>query len=168
MCRINPDVDVEFVRQATAAMFKASTAGDIDSIIEYMRVGIKSEFLRRVVAHAKSISEDRANTLYALAKGYVYVSYISAMIDAAINGITTSPYHAGWYYPPTECCQALNAIKSAWLHFLATTNIPLRDVARAWISAILYEYPCRVSAAVVTTLRSMQDYLATLAFDASI
>ena len=168
MCRINPDVDVEFVRQATAAMFKASTAGDIDSIIEYMRVGIKSEFLRRVVAHARSVDENKANVLYALAKGYVYVSYISAMIEAAIDGITASPYRAGWYYPPVECCQALNAIKSAWLHFLATTNVPIRDAARAWLSAVTYEHPCRVSAAVVTALRNMQDYLATLAFDASI
>jgi len=168
MCRINPDVDVEFVRQATAAMFKASTAGDIDSIIEYMRVGIKSEFLRRVVAHARSIDENKANVLYALAKGYVYVSYISAMIEAAIDGVTSAPYLAGYYYPKVECCQALNAIKSAWLHFLATTNIPNRDAARAWISSILYEYPCRVHASVVTALRSMQDYLATLAFDASI
>jgi hypothetical protein len=168
MCRINPDLDVDRVEQVASMIIKAATAGDIDSLIEYLRHGVRTEFMKRIVAHAKSISEDRANTLYALAKGYVYVSYISAMIDAAVDGVTSAPYLAGYYYPKVECCQALNAIKSAWLHFLATTNIPNRDAARAWISAILYEYPCRVPASVVTALRNMQDYLATLAFDASI
>ena len=168
MCRINPDLDVEYVRHAASAVFKASAAGDVDSIIEYMKAGVKTEFLKRVVEHVRSIDEDKARTLYVLAKGYVYTAYISAMIEAAVAGITSAPYRAGWYYPPTECCQALNAIKSAWLHFLATTNIPLRDAARAWISAVTYEYPCRVSAAAVMALRNMQDYLAALAFDASI
>jgi len=168
MCRINPDLDDEYVRHAASAVFKASAAGDIDSIIEYMKAGVKTEFLRRVVEHARSIDENKAGALYILAKGYVYVAYISAMIEAAAAGITASHYRAGWYYPPTECCQALNAIKSAWLHFLATTNIPLRDAARAWLSAVTYEHPCRVPASVVAALRNMQDYLATLAFDASI
>jgi len=168
MCRINPDLDMNRVEQVASTIIKATAVGDIDSLIEYLRHGVRTEFLKRVVAHAKSIDENKTGALYVLAKGYVYTAYISAMIEAAVDGITSAPYLAGYYYPKTECCQALNAIKSAWLHFLAATNIPLRDVARAWISAVTYEYPCRVSAAVVTALRNMQDYLAALAFDASI
>jgi len=168
MCRINPDLDAGRVEQVASMIIKASAAGDIDSLIEYLRHGVRTEFLKRIVARAKSIDEDKAGALYALAKGYVYVSYISAMIEAAIEGITSAQYLAGYYYPKVECCQALNAIKSAWLHFLASTNIPLRDAARAWTSAILYEYPCRVPAAVIMALRNIHDYLATLAFDASI
>jgi hypothetical protein len=168
MCRINPDLDVAAIEQVAPMIIKASAAGDIDSLIEYLRHGVRAEFLKRIVARAKSIDEDKAGALYALAKGYVYVSYISAMIEAVIEGISSSRYLSGYYYPKVECCQALNAIKSAWLHFLASTNIPIRDAARAWASAVLYEYPCRVPAAVIMALRNMHDYLATLAFDASI
>ena len=168
MCRINPDLDVEYIKHVSAAVFKASSAEDVDSIIEYMKAGIKSEFLRRVVEHARSIDETKAASLYALARGYVYVAYLSKMIEAAVEGITSSPYASGWYYPRVECCQALNAIKSAWLHFIATTNIALRDAARAWLSAVTYEPPCRVPYGTVAALRSMQDYLMTLALDASL
>jgi len=168
MCRINPDLDAERVMSVAAAVFKASTAGDVDSIIEYMKSGVKSEFLRRIVEHARSIDQDRAGALYALARGYIYVAYLSKMIEAAVDGITSAPYASGWYYPSSECCQALNAIKSAWLHFIATTNIALRDAARAWLTAVTYEHPCRVSAATVMALRNMHDYLMTLALDASL
>ncbi len=165
MCRINPDVDSERIMSVAAAAFKT---GDIDAVIESMKAGVKSEFLRRIVEHVKHIDQNKAGALYALARGYIYTAYLQAMINAAVEGITASPYRAGWYYPPTECCQALNAIKSAWLHYLATTNIPLRDAARAWLSAVTYEHPCRVSAAAVMALRNMQDYLTTLALDASL
>jgi hypothetical protein len=168
MCRINPDIDVEYIKQVMAATFKTSSAEDVDSIIEYMKAGIKSEFLRRVVEHARNVDETKAASLYALARGYVYVAYLSKMIEAAVEGITSSPYAYGWYYPPAECCQALNAIKSAWLHFIATTNMPLRDAARAWLSAVTYEPPCKVHYGTVAALRSMQDYLITLALDASL
>jgi len=168
MCRINPDLDVGRVEQVASMIIKATAAGDIDSLIEYLRHGVRTEFLKRIVAHAKSIDENKMGALYVLAKGYVYTAYISAIVEAAVEGITSAPYLTGYYYPKVECCQALNAIKSAWLHFLATTNIPNRDAARAWLSAITYEYPCRVPAAVVSALRNMQDYLATLAFDASL
>jgi hypothetical protein len=168
MCLVNPDIDPEHVKNVVAAALKASAAGDIDSIIEYMRTGIKSEFLKLIIEHAKSVDKDKAASLYALAKGYIYTAYLQAMIEAAVEGITASPYLAGWYYPPTECCQALNAIKSAWLHYLATTNIPLRDAARAWLSAITYEPPCRVSMSTVIALRNMQNYLTALALDASL
>ena len=168
MCRINPDLDAEYIKQVMSAVFKASSAGDIDAIIEYMKAGVRSEFLRRVVEHARSIDADKATSLYALARGYIYVAYLSKMIEAAVEGITSSPYVFGWYYPPVECCQALNAIKSAWLHFIATTNIALRDVARAWLSAVTYESPCRVPYGTVAALRNMQSYLMTLALDASL
>ncbi|MFZ8808753.1 MAG: hypothetical protein ACO2PN_11705 [Pyrobaculum sp.] len=168
MCLVNPDLDPEQVKSVAAAALKASTAGDIDSVIEYMRMGIKSEFLKLIIEHAKKIDEGKAAVLYSLAKGYVYTAYLQAMIKAAVEGITASPYRAGWYYPSAECCQALNAIKSAWLHFLATTNVPLRDAARAWLSAVTYEAPCRVSAATVAALRNMQSYITALALDASL
>jgi hypothetical protein len=168
MCRINPDLDAEYVRQVSAAVFKASSAEDVDAIIEYIKAGVRSEFLRRIVEHARGIDENKAASLYALARGYIYVAYLSKMIDAAVEGITASPYASGWYYAPAVCCQALNAIKSAWLHFTATTNIALRDAARAWLSAVVYEYPCRVPAATVMALRNMQDYLMALALDASL
>jgi hypothetical protein len=168
MCRINPDLDPERVMNVAAAVFKASTTEDVDSIIEYMKAGVKSEFLRRIVEHARSIDQDKAATLYIMARGYIYTAYLSAMIEAAVEGITSAPYASGWYYPPVECCQALNSIKSAWLHFVATTNIALRDAARAWLSAVTYEHPCRVSAATVMALRNMHDYLTTLALDASL
>jgi len=168
MCLINPELDPDVVKSVTSAVVKAKNADDLSAIIEYVKHSTRSEYLRRVAAMAAEVDKDGAVALYMLSKNYIYLAYISAMITAAVEGITSSRYAAGWYYPRAECCAALNAIKSAWLHFIATTNIPLRDAAKAWVSAITYEPPCRVHQGVVMALRNMQSYITALALDASL
>jgi hypothetical protein len=168
MCLVNPDVDPEHVKNVVAVALKASTPQDVDAVIDYMRQGIRSEFVKAVVEHVKKVDAEKSAALYSIAKGYLYLAYLSAAIERAVEGITSAPYAAGYYYPKAECCQALNAIKSMWLHFLATTNIPLRDAARSWLSAITYEAPCRVPASTVAALRSMKSYITALALDASL
>ena len=168
MCLINPELDPDMVSSIASAAVKAKNADDLSAIIEYIKHSTRSEHLRRVAAVAVEVDKDRAATLYMLSKNYIYLAYISAMITATVEGITSSRYAAGWYYPRAECCVALNAIKSAWLHFIATTNIPLKDVSKAWVSAITYEPPCRVYQGVVMALRNMQSYIMALALDASL
>jgi hypothetical protein len=168
MCLVNPDLDPEHVRTAVAAALKASSRQDIDAVVDYMRHAVRSEFVKAVVEHVKKVDAEKAASLYSIAKGYLYLAYLATAIERAVEGITSSRYAAGWYYPPVECCTAINFVKSMWLHFLATTNIPLRDAARAWLSAITYEAPCRVPAATVAALRNMLSYITALALDASL
>jgi len=168
MCLINPDLDLDIVNYAAASIMSARSADDLVKIINNIKNMTKSQYLFLIARVAAEIDKDAAAALYALGKNYIYLSYISAMIKAAVEGITSSRYAAGWYYPSAECCQALNAIKSAWLHFLATTNIPVRDAARAWLSAVTYEHPCRINAATVAALKNMQSYIMALALDASL
>lgn len=168
MCLANPDIDPEHIKNVVAAALKASTPQDVDAVIDYMRQGIKSEFVKAVIEHVKKVDAEKSAALYSVAKGYLYLAYLSAAIERAVEGITSAPYRAGWYYPSVECCAAINMIKSMWLHFLATTNIPLRDAARAWLSAVTYEAPCRVPATAVAALRNMKSYITALALDASL
>jgi hypothetical protein len=168
MCLTNPDLDPEHIKNVVAATLKASTPQDIDAVVEYMRQGIKSEFVKVVVEHVKNVDNDKSVALYSVAKGYLYLAYLSAVIERAVESITSAPYASGYYYPSAECCAAINMIKSMWLHFLATTNIPLRDAARSWLSAITYDAPCRVSVAAVATLKNMKSYIMALALDASL
>jgi hypothetical protein len=168
MCLVNPDLDPEHVKNVAAAALKASTPQDVDAVIDYMRQGVRSEFVKAVVEHVKRVDAERSAALYSITKGYLYLAYLSTVIEKAVEGITSAPYAAGWYYPSVECCAAINMIKSMWLHFLSTTNIPLRDAARSWLSAVTYEAPCRVPAATVAALRNMQSYLTALALDASL
>jgi len=168
MCLVNPDLDPEYVKAAVAAALKASTPQDVDAVADYMRQAIKSEFVKAVVEHVKKVDAAKSASLYSMAKGYLYLAYLSSVIERAVEGITSSRYAAGWYYPRVECCQGLNAIKSMWLHFIATTNIPLKDAAKAWLSAITYEPPCRVHYSVVAALRNMASYITALALDASL
>jgi len=168
MCLINPELDPDMLKSVASAAVKAKNAGDLSAVIDYIKYLTRSEYLREIVNIATDVDKDMATTLYMLGRNYIYLSYISSMITAAIEGITSSRYSAGWYYPRVECCVALNAIKSAWMHFLATTSIPLRDVARAWLAAVAYEPPCRVHYSTVTALRNLRSYIMALALDASL
>jgi hypothetical protein len=168
MCLINPDIDAERLMSAVAATLKASTPQDLDVVIDYMRQGVRSEFVKAVMEHVKNVDAEKSAALYSITKGYLYLAYLSSVIEKAVDGITSAPYAAGYYYPGAECCTAINMIKSMWLHFLATTNIPLRDAAKAWLSAVTYEAPCRVPAAAVAALRNMKSYITALALDASL
>jgi alpha-galactosidase len=165
---INVDVDPDAVKSALSAVVKAQSARDLSAVIEYIKYSTKSEYIREIASLAAKVDKDGAAALYMLSKNYVYLAYISAMITAAVEGITSSRYAAGYYYPRVECCTALNAIKSAWMHFIATTNIPLRDVAKAWLSAVVYEPPCKVTYGTVAALRNMLSYITALALDASL
>lgn len=168
MCMINVDLDPDAVKSAVSAVVKAQSARDISAVIDYIKYSTRSEYIREIAMLAAKMDKEGAAALYMLSKNYVYLAYISAMITAAVEGITSSRYAAGYYYPRAECCVALNAIKSAWMHFIATTNIPLRDAAKAWLSAVVYEPPCKVPYGTVAALRSMQSYLTALALDASL
>jgi alpha-galactosidase len=165
---VNVELDPDAVKSAVSAIVKAQSARDLSAVIDYIKYSTRSEYLREIAALAAKVDKDNATTLYILSKNYVYLAYISAMITAAVEGITSSRYAAGYYYPRVECCAALNAVKSAWMHFIATTNIPLRDAAKAWLSAVVYEPPCKVPYGTVAALRSMQSYLMALALDASL
>jgi hypothetical protein len=168
MCLVNVELDPDLVKTAMSAIVKAKSVDDLVAVAEYIRNSTKSEYIREIAKLAADVDKDAAVALYALSKNYVYLAYIAAMISAAIEGITSARYAAGYYYPRTECCAALNAVKSAWLHFIATTNLQLRDAAKAWLSAITYEPPCRVPYNTVMALRNMKSYIMALALDASL
>jgi len=124
MCLVNPELDPDVVVSVMSAVAKAKNVGDLAAVAEYIKHTTRSEYLRKIATQAMLVNKDAAATLYMLGKNYIYLSYISAMITAAVEGITSSRYSAGWYYPRVECCAALNAIKSAWLHFLAPQTSP--------------------------------------------
>ena len=169
MCLVNPELDPERIKLIISAALKASTQQDVDAVINELRQSVKSEFVKGVVEHIKkNIDDEKSAALYAAAKGYLYMAYLSTVIERAVEEITSSRYSAGWYYPRVECCVAINLIKSMWMNFIATTDIPLKDAAKAWIAAVTYEPPCRVPYTAIMALRNMHSYIMALALDASL
>jgi hypothetical protein len=162
---MNPDVDFSRLEQLLASLARARTETDWDAALEYFRASLRSE----TVAEIRRLAEaGRLESAYHLARGYAYLAYVDALIDMAVEGITRSPHRSGYYYPPADCCAALEGIRSAWLHFVSSVPVPLEAHARAWAMGIRYELPCRVPDATVYLLQSVRQYLMTLSFTLSL
>jgi hypothetical protein len=166
MCVINPDIDPGKVEMLTNMLLKAKSDADIDTALEYFRSTLRSEYLSELKTLLKG--GQRLDVIYPAAKGFLYLAYVASLIEGAVAGITASTYMAGHYYPSVSCCAALDAIKTAWLHFTASFPIPMGDLARSWAAAIKYEYPCRVPSATVHVLIALKRYINTLVFTLTI
>lgn len=166
MCVTNPDVDPGKVELLVNMLLKAKTDADIDTAFEYFKSTLRSEYL---IALKRLLKDDkRLDVIYPAAKGFTYLAYVSSLIEDAVTNITSSTYMAGYYYPPESCCTALDAIKTAWLHFTASFPLPMTELARSWAAAIRYEYPCRVPGATIHVLKSLRRYIDTLTFTLTI
>lgn len=164
MCLANPDLDFSRLEQLLASLARAKTETDWDAALEYFKASLRSETVAEI---RRLAGTGRLESAYHLARGYAYLAYVDALIARALDGITQSPHRSGYYYPPQDCCVALEGIRSAWLHFVSSVTLPLGALARAWASGIRYELPCRVPGATVHLLASMRQYLLTLAYTLS-
>jgi len=164
-CAVNPDIDPERIELLQKILIRARTERDLRAELEHFKETLRSgivDWIRRLAEGGD------LQPAYLLARGYMYLAYIDTLIARALEGITRAPYRSGYYYPPSDCCAALEGIRNAWLHFVNSVPLPLGRAARAWASGIRYELPCRVPGATVHLLRSMRQYLMTLAFSLSL
>jgi hypothetical protein len=165
VCLVNPDLDFARLEQLLASLARARTEADWDAALEYFKASLRSEIVAEIRRLAMA---GRVESAYHLARGYAYLAYVDALIAAALEGIVRSPHRSGYYYPPAGCCAALEGIRSAWLHFINSVQLPLGALARAWAAGIRYELPCRVPDATVHLLASMRQYLVTLSYTLSL
>jgi hypothetical protein len=166
MCTTNPDIDPGKVEMLTATLLRAKSDADIDTALEYFKSALRSEYLSELRTLLKG--DQRLDVIYPAAKGFLYLAYVASLIENAVAGITTSTYVAGHYYPSVACCAALDAVKTAWLHFTASFPIPMGDLARSWAAAIKYEHPCRVPATTIHVLNTLRQYINNLVFTLTI
>jgi hypothetical protein len=167
-CLINPDtdgIDPDRLRVLMVSIIRARTERDLQAELDRFREELRSHVTREI---RRLLEGTEFAPAYPLALGYTYVAYLDVMIARAIEGITRAPYRAGYYYPLSDCCVALEAIRSAWLHFLNSMEVPLEAHARQWAAGITYEWPCRVPDTTVFLLRAMRQYLMTLSFSLSL
>jgi hypothetical protein len=164
-CAPNPDIDFGRLELLLGSLARAKSDSDFQSALEYFKESLRSDVVREIRRLAEGADIAPA---YHMALGYMYLAYVDALIASALDGITRSPHRSGYYYPPADCCAALEGIRSAWLHFVSSVPVPLEAHARAWAAGIRYELPCRVPDATVHLLRSMRQYLVTLSFTLSL
>ena len=166
-CLVNPDADIEpdRLRVLLMSIIRAKTERDLQAELDRFKEELRSHVVREI---RRLVEGTEFMPAYHLALSYMYLAYLDVMIAKAIEGITRAPYRGGYYYPPSDCCAALEAIRSAWLHFLNSVPVPIEAHARAWAAGIRYEWPCRVPDATVHLLASMRQYLMTLSFTLSL
>ena len=165
MCLVNPDADFARLEQLLASLARARSESEWEAALGRFKASLRSEIVAEI---RRLAAAGRAESAYHLARGYAYLAYVDALIARAIEGITRSPHRAGYYYPPSDCCAALEGIRSAWLHFVNSVPLPIGAMARAWAGGIRYELPCRVPGATVHLLQSMRQYLMALAYTLSL
>ena len=166
MCIANPDIDPGKVEMLANMLLRAKSDADIDTALEYFKSALRSEYLSELRELLKG--DKRLDVIYPATKGFLYLAYVASLIENAVANITASTYMAGHYYPDTSCCVALDAVKTAWLHFTASFPLPMAEMARSWAAAVKYEYPCRVPATTIHILNALKRYINTLVFTLTI